>query len=258
MVEQVETKHKQKEHEMVHGSAHGTKQEESAGIPKLWIILGVALIALVLFNQYQVSTWGAQSVQAAVQTRTSSSPSTRAVGASSSVDELVGIVISQGVPDIYGEELGVSYDDPVQSLSILAQLDPSLPSGVKFENDAQKKRYVVLGSAIACEFCCGAKTLVFSNGQPACGCQHSYAMRGLAAHLIKTHPDMSDAEMLRELARWKSLFFPKQMIQKFASQITAKQFTPDIEALALGIDIEGIDKSDLTDLDQLPGMVGGC
>jgi len=119
-------------------------------------------------------------------------------------------VLPKGTPDIYGSELGVSFNDVSASNPQLA--DATMQKLAKYEdmqlNSAQMERYVKIGSSIACEYCCGAKTLVFSNGERACGCAHSYAMRGLAKYLLTKHSDMSDEQILNELGKWKVLFFP--------------------------------------------------
>lgn len=119
-------------------------------------------------------------------------------------------VSPKGEPNIYGSELGVSFDDVSASNPQLA--DATMAKLAQYEdmqlNSAQMERYVKIGSSIACEYCCGAKTLVFSNGERACGCAHSYAMRGLAKYLLTEHPDMTDLEILDEMAKWKVLFFP--------------------------------------------------
>ncbi len=119
-------------------------------------------------------------------------------------------VLPKGTPDIYGNELGVSYDDVSASNPQLA--DATMAKLAKYEDmqldNATMTRYIKIGSSIACEYCCGAKTLVFSNGERACGCAHSYAMRGLAKYLLTKHPKMTDLEILDEMAKWKVLFFP--------------------------------------------------
>src|SRR3989344_6352663 len=90
-------------------------------------------------------------------------------------------VSPKGTPDIYGGELGISYNDVSANNPQLA--DATMVKLSKYEdmqlNKEQMERYVKIGSSIACEYCCGAKTLIFSNGERACGCAHSYAMRGL-------------------------------------------------------------------------------
>ncbi|MEE8400825.1 MAG: hypothetical protein V3R86_01550, partial [Candidatus Hydrothermarchaeaceae archaeon] len=85
------------------------------------------------------------------------------------------------------------------------------------------------------------RTLVLPDGTRACGCAHSYAMRGLSKYLILNHPgEYSDEEILEELSRWKTLFFPKQSIQKVLTNYAATS---------------QIDPSILLDM---PDMVGSC
>ena len=94
------------------------------------------------------------------------------------------------MPSVYGKELGVSFDDvsaanqqkadaTIKKLGILDQ-QISL-SG----NDMQ--RYISVAGKMSCEYCCGVESIIFSDGKPACGCQHSFAMRGLAKYLRKNH-----------------------------------------------------------------------
>jgi len=121
-----------------------------------------------------------------------------------------------GVPAIYGEELGISYDDvspygPQKAdatIRLLGNIDR-----VETLDEAQTQRYVDIlynmHNGISCEYCCGARSIIFENGQPACGCAHSYAMRGLTKYLIKYHGDeVTDEEILSEVGKWKVLFFP--------------------------------------------------
>ncbi len=151
-------------------------------------------------------------------------------------EEIKAVAIPTGTPEIYGLELGVTFDgDSDKMITILRRYeDASLDEG-------QMKRYVDVGSRIACEYCCGVKTLVFKNGQRACGCAHSYAMRGLAKYLIINHPaEYTDDEILDELAKWKATYFPKQSIQK----VLQKQVETG--------------KVDLSVLAEMPAMVGNC
>jgi len=67
-----------------------------------------------------------------------------------------------------------------------------------------------------------------------CGCSHNPAVQAISMWLIK-NTDYSDAEIVREVMMWKSLWFPKNMIE-------------------LGTKLSGGD----VDLNSLPGMVGGC
>lgn len=125
-------------------------------------------------------------------------------------------VSPKGVPEIYGSELGVSYDDVSPNNPQLA--DATIEKLSQYEDDTLSSdlmtRYIKIGSSISCEYCCGAQAIIFSNGQRACGCAHSYAMRGLAKYLLKNHADMTDDAILEELGKWKVLFFPGVHSQK--------------------------------------------
>ena len=119
-------------------------------------------------------------------------------------------IIPTGVPAVYGQALGVSYDDVSASNPKLANEVIQKLSSYESEelNGEQMARYIKIGSAISCEYCCGADAIIFPNGEAACGCAHSYAFRGLAKYLLINNPEMSDYEILSELGKWKVLFFP--------------------------------------------------
>ncbi|HIH41079.1 TPA: hypothetical protein HA239_01555 [Candidatus Woesearchaeota archaeon] len=146
--------------------------------------------------------------------------------------DAVDVMVPTGMPE-YGQELGVNYDDPTRGLSVLLKLyNLEL---TKEENE----RYVNLVTkpiGISCEFCCGVQAIgVDRNGKTICGCQHNPALLGLTKWLIK-NTDYNDAEILREALRWKTLFFPKDMVN-------------------LAVTVAG---GDTSALENLPGMVGGC
>ena len=119
-------------------------------------------------------------------------------------------IIPKGMPAVYGVEIGVRYDDISAGNPGLA--DATIRKLSQYEdmdlNQEQMARYIGIGSSISCEYCCGAKAIIFSNGERACGCAHSYAMRGVAKYLLINHPEMSNEEILSELGKWKVLFFP--------------------------------------------------
>jgi hypothetical protein len=147
------------------------------------------------------------------------------------------LVVPTGVPDIYGKELGVAFSSE--------EADKMIAILRKFEDEKLEKEqldaYVRIGMRTSCEYCCRAKTLVRKDGERACGCAHSYAMRGLAKYLLLNHADTySEDEILAEINRWKALFFPKQSIQKVIA--TSK----------------GTGAFDLSVLQEMPNMVGGC
>ncbi len=128
-------------------------------------------------------------------------------------------ILPQGIPEIYGKELGVSFDDVSTSqpekadatIGKLGKLDTSLTMA-----GDDLKRYIGIASRISCEYCCGADSIIDSKGEASCGCAHSFAMRGLAKYLIKNHPSMSDDAILEEMGKWKVLFFPEQHQTKAA------------------------------------------
>lgn len=162
---------------------------------------------------------------------------------SEEVNSFLNSIIPTGVPEIYGEELGVSFDDPVSALDILKRFDPTYGSNRINMQGELLQRYINVGSQISCEYCCSVTTLVFGDGSAACGCAHSQAMRGLAAFLLENHFDeYTDDEILVELTKWKTMYFPKQTIQKairLAQERGDTSFDPRL-------------------FNEIPEMVGGC
>ena len=89
---------------------------------------------------------------------------------------------------------------------------------------------------ISCEFCCGVGPIgITADGSSRCGCQHNPALLAITLGLME-YTDYSDAQVLMEVMKWKTLFFPKDMIN-------------------LAMTVAG---GDTSALDELPGMVGGC
>ncbi len=168
-------------------------------------------------------------------------------------------IIPTGVPAIYGNELKISYDDvsPTNpssadaTISILSKIDRS-----ETLEGADLQRYIDvlynLENGISCEFCCGARSIIFEDGSAACGCAHSYAMRGLAKYLIKFHGDeFTDEEIQEEVGKWKVLFFPG--IHEGKAQVLDEQGI-EINYINLASNAHrGIEKGQASG-----GMVGGC
>ena len=154
-----------------------------------------------------------------------------------STDEVARTMIPTGTP-AYGEVMGVSYDDPIGSLEVLARAYPALKQDVHANHPEAYERWLSLAASpkgISCEFCCGLEAQsVAADGRDMCGCQHHPALQALTLWLIQ-NTDYNDAEILKEAYTWKTLFFPQDMV-------------------ALGAQIAGGDESVL----ELPGMVGGC
>lgn len=153
--------------------------------------------------------------------------------------------IPSGVPDIYGQELNISFDEVQDAIDKVAPFGPTYGKEKIVLTGADLKRYIKVGFQISCQYCCGVKTLVFENGEAACGCAHSQMMRGLTAYLIKNHPELSDERILEELNKWKITYFPKQTLSSKLKELE--------EAGESGI------KEILEEFpDFLPQMVGGC
>src|SRR3989344_4416389 len=170
-------------------------------------------------------------------------------------------VLPKGVPIIYGVELGVSYDNVSvnnhqkadQTIATLSQFDKE-NSGkyIELSGDAQQ-RYIKIASQISCEYCCGAESIIFPDGKKACGCAHSYSMRGLAKYLLKNHPnDFTDEQILEELGKWKTLYFPGVLAQK-AQVMKEKGVEFNYINLASN-NYRGLEKG----TPQGGSMVGGC
>ncbi|MEK6835676.1 MAG: hypothetical protein AABX55_01520, partial [Nanoarchaeota archaeon] len=100
-------------------------------------------------------------------------------------------------------------------------------------------------------YCCGADAITFPDGQAACGCAHSYAMRGVAKYLLTEHPEMKDEAILEELGKWKTLFFPDTMKAK-AQVLKDKDIELNYINLASNL-FRGIEQGNTNG-----GMVGGC
>lgn len=167
------------------------------------------------------------------------------------------IIMIRGIPNIYGIKLNVSFDKVQESIDMMKKYD----SGVNTLSKAENARYLSITGKISCEFCCTVETLTTKDGSPTCDCDHAKALRGLASYLIKNHGnEFNDDEILRELARWKSVYFPREMIGKLIRQIESRAYSADINALLMGIQLPQYDSknNDKKNIENIPDMVGGC
>src|SRR3989344_840548 len=211
--------------------------------------LGLLIIALlvVIFNSYQLAQIGQ------IERSATGVTANTIAGTTSSV-------IPTGVPGIYGSELGISFDDVSTldpnkadaTIKKLGNLDTSITL-----SGADKERYInvlyKMENGISCEYCCGARAIIFDNGEPACGCAHSYAMRGLAKYLLTKHGvEYTDAQILEEVGKWKTLFFPSILQQK-AVVLASKGIELNYINLASN-KYRGIEKGSA----EGGSMVGGC
>ncbi len=163
-----------------------------------------------------------------------------------------------GMP-MYGTNMGISYDDVSTSNPVKA--DETISKMADYDRNIKltgtnKQRYIDilynLEEGISCEYCCGATSIIFEDGTPACGCAHSYAMRGLTKYLIVNEGDnFSDGEIMEEVSKWKALFFPNQIMNK-AEMLKSMNVNPTFTNVGSN-KYRGIEKSF-----GGGGMVGGC
>src|SRR3989338_759003 len=219
-----------------HNKLEHNKHAEKAIIA--FLILG---LAIAIFNQFQLYSFKPiENVEAKTVSESS-------VPTGLSIVQVA--VVPKGTPSIYGEELKVKYDDVSASNQQLADQTIDKLGNLDRTINLQGRdleRYVYVVSQISCEYCCGADSIIVRKedveemnqrideaiaagkitkeeaeqyrqtpGNAACGCAHSFAMRGLAKYLITKHGnEYTDNEILEELGKWKTLFFPGQMQQK--------------------------------------------
>lgn len=160
----------------------------------------------------------------------------------SSEEDAIGVMISEGTPE-YSEALGgITFDDPVTSMEYLAKWYHSLNQEVKANNPEVWERYINLAAqpkGVSCEFCCGVGPVgITQEGRSRCGCKHNPAVLALTMGLMK-NTEMTDAEVLKEVMKWKAMFFPRDMV-------------------GLALQVAGQDANEVASLHNLPGMVGGC
>ena len=213
--------------------------EKKEDFTVLYVLLTLAIIMLGL-NQYQIAVANSQSVTGQiVASKQVVQQQPEPQVSQAEMQAVLAKVMPKGVPEVYGIELNVSFDNVEKSLDVLGNLDADLnpgKGGIKFADltEIQKQRYLKIGFMIACEYCCGVQSLITKDGQPSCACAHSAAMRGLAKYLLKNHESQfTDEQILDHLTKWKTLFFPQQMVAKYMQ--------------SQGMSLSG-----------LPQQVGGC
>lgn len=242
-----------------HDAAGGAEAHEEKGFvgPYALYALVVAAVALLAFNQYTLLSVqeGIATGDALLQSEPSSASDKPITLTGDPVQDAINALIPTGTPP-YGEEMGVTYDDPVGSLRVLATWDRGIPTSDLTPEERQ--RYISIGTRISCEFCCGAPSVIDKNARDLCGCSHAAAFRGLSKWLIRNRgSEYTDEEILWELTKWKSLFYPKSMITKYvAAQQAGLDITPDV--LNDRYLLQKIKTGDTSAIGRLPEMVGGC
>lgn len=190
-----------------HHEAHA-KSGDSGSMTKIIYGLMLVLVFLMGFNQMLISGIAGGAPATGGQSGSAASAAPSVDLSSADTQAIVAATIPTGTPE-YGASAKASFDNPVQSISVLAGYENSVTL-----SDSEMRRYISIAGQISCEYCCGANSIIDSKGRAACGCAHSAAMRGLGKWLIKNRPGMSDDAILEELGKWKTLFFPKDSIKK--------------------------------------------
>ena len=222
--------------------------EKNHTMEGLTIGLLIAIIFIVAFNAYELSKIG--NIE-----KVTGNSIIRNVNTVSGPD-----IIPKGTPIVYGNELGVKYDDVSTSNPEKADLTIKkigiLDQRIELTG-SDLERYISIVSNISCEYCCGAPSIIFEDGRAACGCAHSFAMRGLAKFLIKYHPnEFTDEQILEELGKWKTLFFPGKITDK-ATILQSRGIELNYINLASN-KYRDIEKSVSSGSGSSGGMVGGC
>ena len=239
------------------------KDKKNSKEPFLWGTLLIVILLLAI-NQIQILSI-AKSAGISMMPKIISSSKVKLTG--NLAEDANKVILLTGIPRVYGAELGIEYIHPSQTavmdqmIKKMSVFDPTYGRQKITLSGDLLQRYIDIAIRISCEYCCGAKCIIRPDGQAACGCAHSQAMRGLAAYLLQNHSDeFTNDEILQELARWKGLYFPKQMMQKYISQVSTGEYTPDMAALIMGLDVKSSSGKNTplpTDL-SLPDMAGGC
>lgn len=262
--EHAEVKHEHlKEHK-----EHSGKDTKSSTKSNLMIWFIVFAAVLILFNQWQLAQVSAVAYSGSSSSAKSAYKTTKAQSFSDNTDlssidvaqiqstaqainslfpldkiktteDAIAVMIPTGTPE-YSEALGgITFDDPVASMTYLAKWYYSLSKEVKEKDPEIWQRYLKLAATprgISCEFCCGVGAQgITADGKLRCGCKHMPALHAITIGLMK-YTDMSDVGILKEIMKWKSVWFPKNMV-------------------GLAMELAG---GDTSALETIPGMVGGC
>ena len=224
-------------------------QEKKIPDSVIFILIGIIIGAGTVYSYY---SWKNPSKEKEVSQMVSNSENLSVEAAAYlKFKEIKNSFIPKGTSNVYGQELDISFDEVQDAINKTAIFDPTYGTeGKKIAltdlTATGLERYKKIGASIACEYCCGVTTLVFENGEAACGCDHSQMMRGLTAYLIKNHPqEFTDEQILDELTKWKITYFPKQTLSAELDRM-AKAGESGIEQILKEFP------------DFLPQMVGGC
>jgi hypothetical protein len=277
--------------------SHSHKKKDESEIGKFGLIAIGIVSLLFLFNQYQISsvTSMLDTSSTGFSVRSGSSgislfsgdggvivgPQLRSDGRTTKLVEwptisdvpkpgdsgdaaqdAINYVIPTGTPwylaEGPGADLGISFDDPIPAQQTWGKLERAIEL-----DSEQQKRYDKLTSVFTCDYCCGGPNAVTTINR--CGCAHAYAWKGMARFFVAYYGDkFSDEEILGEMTRWKGLWYPKGMIQDYLVYTGSADASTLNHGGSVGIQEQfagqggGSSSASISDLENLPGMVGGC
>ncbi len=121
--------------------------------------------------------------------------------------DMINNLIPKGTP-FYGQQAGVSFDDPVKSLTTWANYGKTIQL-----SGTDQERWSKIANGFTCDFCCGSPqnpTII-----TRCGCAHARAAQGIAKWMIKNYGDKySDLEIYGEMVRWYVAWYPGPVIKR--------------------------------------------
>jgi hypothetical protein len=90
-------------------------KESKSNIAKVNLFLIIAIFGVLLFNQFQLTGVNKADITGATIGTSSPTSSSDTIKLEAALKEIT----PTGIPDVYGMELGISYDDVVKSMNIL-------------------------------------------------------------------------------------------------------------------------------------------
>lgn len=130
------------------------------------------------------------------------------------VQDTINALVPTGTP-FYGQEAGVSFDDPLTAQNIWGNYEESIQLSPQ-----EEQRWNKIISVFTCDYCCGSPQNPTMINR--CGCGHARAWRGMAKWFIKQYGDKySDAQIMGEMSRWKALWYPGPTVKRVLQEQAA-------------------------------------
>ncbi len=123
------------------------------------------------------------------------------------VQDAINAIIPTGTP-FYGEDAGVSFDDPISSLKVWGNHERK----IQLTPELQARWEKIVGS-FTCDYCCGSpQNPTIIN---RCGCAHAASWRGIAKWMLNKYGDKyTDTQIMGEMSRWKALYYPGPTVKR--------------------------------------------